>query len=270
MSDIPVGRPPAPPGRHAAPAGWYPDPVDPRRARYWDGWQWSRDTREQEPGSAAPGTQQPGLQQAGLQQAGGHHVGGQPGASSFGTPGRGGKAVATADGVPLAAWGARLGAWLLDLVIIGVVWVLITLPIWQRLFARVGAYYNEALAAEQAGLPIPPQPDPETLLSPDDQLWLSGALLLAAIVIHVGFLAWRSATPGQLLVGIRAVPVDRGREPGRLGAGAVAARTVARGLLPQIWLLWPLVIIDGVVAATDPKRQSVHDKISRTQVVRTR
>ena len=45
VSDIPVGSPPAPPGRHAAPGGWYPDPVNAAQERYWDGWQWSRNTR---------------------------------------------------------------------------------------------------------------------------------------------------------------------------------------------------------------------------------
>ncbi|RYZ27722.1 MAG: DUF2510 domain-containing protein, partial [Propionibacteriaceae bacterium] len=59
MSDIPVGSPPAPPGRHAAPGGWYPDPLDLARERYWDGWQWSRNTRDSEVPPAyrqAPGT----------------------------------------------------------------------------------------------------------------------------------------------------------------------------------------------------------------------
>ena len=55
VSDIPVGSPPVPPGRHAAPGGWYPDPVDPAQERYWDGWQWSRNTRPRE------GTRQPGF-----------------------------------------------------------------------------------------------------------------------------------------------------------------------------------------------------------------
>src|SRR4028118_1050230 len=57
MSDIPVGSPPVPPGRHAAPGGWYADPVDPARERYWDGWQWSRNTRpsESQPPAAARG-----------------------------------------------------------------------------------------------------------------------------------------------------------------------------------------------------------------------
>lgn len=53
VSDIPVGSPPVPPGRHAAPGGWYPDPTNVAQERYWDGWQWSRNTRsvEQSPRS---------------------------------------------------------------------------------------------------------------------------------------------------------------------------------------------------------------------------
>ena len=47
-SEIPVGSPPVPPGRHAAPSGWYPDPVNRANERYWDGWQWSRNTRPSE------------------------------------------------------------------------------------------------------------------------------------------------------------------------------------------------------------------------------
>ncbi|HEX8507875.1 MAG TPA: RDD family protein [Propionibacteriaceae bacterium] len=72
MTDIPVGSPPAPPGRHAAPGGWYPDPLDQGKERYWDGWQWSRNTRAVE---AAAGTGQPqagGYQQGAAAQESGH------------------------------------------------------------------------------------------------------------------------------------------------------------------------------------------------------
>ena len=54
MTDIPVGSPPVPPGRHAAPGGWYPDPTDNRRERYWDGWQWSRNTRDADNPAGTP------------------------------------------------------------------------------------------------------------------------------------------------------------------------------------------------------------------------
>ncbi|MET0693823.1 MAG: RDD family protein [Propionibacteriaceae bacterium] len=69
MSDIPVGSPPVPPGRHAAPGGWYPDPLDQGRERYWDGWQWSRTTREVE---LPQGRQQPGAAPYGQPYGGGY------------------------------------------------------------------------------------------------------------------------------------------------------------------------------------------------------
>ena len=62
VTDIPVGSPPVPPGRHAAPGGWYPDPIDQAKERYWDGWQWSRNTRvlELPPGSQPAPQSYPG------------------------------------------------------------------------------------------------------------------------------------------------------------------------------------------------------------------
>ena len=91
MSDIPVGSPPTPPGRHAAPSGWYPDPVDLARERYWDGWQWSRNTRPR-PGFAAsePAAQaQPG---EGTEPAGPQpEVPGEPGQQPRRWPGQPGQ-----------------------------------------------------------------------------------------------------------------------------------------------------------------------------------
>lgn len=54
---IPVGTPPVPPGRHAAPPGWYPDPLDAGRERYWDSLTWSREVRDRAPGSVSPAGQ---------------------------------------------------------------------------------------------------------------------------------------------------------------------------------------------------------------------
>ena len=79
MSDIPVGSPPVPPGRHAAPGGWYADPVDPARERYWDGWQWSRNTRPRE-GQAPPYAAPAGAAPTGYPGAGPGYTGSTPGA----------------------------------------------------------------------------------------------------------------------------------------------------------------------------------------------
>lgn len=35
------------------PAGWYPDPSDPSRSRYWDGRKWTDRTRRSDPLSSA-------------------------------------------------------------------------------------------------------------------------------------------------------------------------------------------------------------------------
>lgn len=86
MSDIPIGSPPVPPGRHAAPSGWYADPTDGRQERYWDGWQWSRNTREREGGGTAPRYPPAPTQPQGDYPAQGRQGYGQPGQ---GQPGEG-------------------------------------------------------------------------------------------------------------------------------------------------------------------------------------
>jgi len=68
VTDIPVGSPPVPPGRHAAPGGWYPDPTDNRRERYWDGWQWSRNTRDADNPTGTPAGPGPAAAPNGVQQ----------------------------------------------------------------------------------------------------------------------------------------------------------------------------------------------------------
>ena len=79
VTDIPVGSPPVPPGRHAAPGGWYSDPLDNRRERYWDGWQWSRNTRDiDNPAGGAAGSGPSAATAAHPQQQGQPGGSGQP------------------------------------------------------------------------------------------------------------------------------------------------------------------------------------------------
>ena len=78
-----------PPGRHAAPGGWYPDPVNPANERYWDGWQWSRNTRPSEnpaAGGHTVGSSQP-YGQPYPQAPGQHPYGSNPyGSQPYGQP----------------------------------------------------------------------------------------------------------------------------------------------------------------------------------------
>ena len=130
MSDIPVGSPPAPPGRHAAPTGWYPDPVNSAQERYWDGWQWSRNTR---PRADLPGG---GYGQAPYASYPAPNVTRPPG---YAAPRMGSvQATMTADGVPLASWWWRVLAVLIDSLITTAIVTVITFPVWRSLYASDG------------------------------------------------------------------------------------------------------------------------------------
>lgn len=290
-SEIPVGSPPVPPGRHAAPSGWYPDPANAAQERYWDGWQWSRNTRprasqptdqrpsgqrqpsaQQQPyGQQPSGQQQPYAQQPyGQPQGGPQGWGAQPGQSGY-PAGRPLVPVAsTADGVPLAGWWWRVLAIVIDGLIVGVVSALLSLPIYLRLARALGDYINASLRAAEQGLPMPAQPEVNALLSSTDQVILVLVSFVVQTLYIIAFLRWRSATPGKLVVGLRVVPVDRGRSTDPLAWSAV----VARALVWTVPDLQPLLIVvraaDVVWPLVNPKRQALHDLAARTQVVKIR
>lgn len=294
-SEIPVGSPPAPPGRHAAPSGWYPDPVNPANERYWDGWQWSRTTRATEhpagpPGRAAGrgaqpappqpyGQQTPGQNPYGEQPYGQNPYGQQPyGQNPYGQqpyPQQAyrptGKPVpTTADGVPLAGWWWRALAVVIDAFIVGAVSSLLTFPIYQRLVRAFTEYLTAAFEAASRGATIPAQPDVAAMISGTDQLILVVVGLLVHTLYIVLFLRWRGATPGKLAVGLRVVPVDEGRSTARLSWSAVIIRALI-WTIPNVQATLIVVrVIDVLMPLWNPKRQALHDVAAKTQVVKIR
>ena len=256
MSDIPVGSPPVPPGRHAAPGGWYADPVDPTRERYWDGWQWSRNTRPRE---ATPYVPPPtaGGPPPGYPAQAGYPV--QPAYPSY-------RAATTADGVRLAGWWWRVLAAVLDGMITSIVATVVAFPIWQPLYAAMTAYFQEVLEAQQSGAP-PPTFDPNVFTS-RDQLLFTAVSLAVGMLYHMAFLRWKGATPGKLICGLRVVPVDRGRDPGPLSWSAVGLRSAIWVLPGMNALLGLITVLDALFPLWHPKRQALHDLAARTQVVR--
>jgi uncharacterized RDD family membrane protein YckC len=90
------------------------------------------------------------------------------------------------------------------------------------------------------------------------------------MLYHVGFLRWKSATPGKLLCGLRVVPVDHGRDPGPLPWNSIIIRA-AVWVLPSISAFLSFVtFIDVLFPLWNPKRQALHDIVAKTQVVRPR
>ncbi len=203
VSDIPVGSPPVPPGRHAAPGGWYPDPVDPAQERYWDGWQWSRNTRP-----------------AGRRRAGRAGLCRVPRASR-------GRSTASPAGISgLPAGDHRTGdddrRWRTAgrVVVAGA-----GRRHRQRDHFRGGQHSRLSDLAnhvDQApGLcrrrvrrtavrRAPPALDIAQLLTPREQLIITALSLGVGMLYHVVFLRWKAATVGKLICGLRVVPVDRG------------------------------------------------------------
>lgn len=285
-------------------AGWYDDPEDESQLRYFDGIIWSdrtvpRQTHRSSPPvttdpatghgagpsgqpSSAPGTDVFGRRTGmpagpaaahpyGAAQGGTQHGGapyGADGTQTSGTP-----EPTTADGQTLASYGARVGAYLMDLLIIMIINAVVAGWAW---WLWISDYMTFAWDAAMAN-------DPERVeaLKPDELLAMLdwkfffialGLTLLVQAVYHIGFLTTKSATPGKLMLGLSVRRVDR---PGRLSVGTAFMRMLlplAVGVLSVVplvsYLLSFVSIADLVWPIKDTKRQALHDKIAGTQVVR--
>jgi uncharacterized RDD family membrane protein YckC len=236
--------------------------VDVAQERYWDGWQWSRTTR---PGPGGPSV---GGGQASYTPYP------QPNATrpvDYATARAGSvQARTTADGVPLASWWWRALAVLIDEVILTAIVTVITFPVWRSLYATMISYFNAMLDAQQSGVALPTPLVATDLISGADQLVVTSVTLGIGLLYHVGFLRWKSATPGKLLCGLRVVPVDHGRDPGPLAWNSIFIRA-AVWVLPGISAFLSFVtLIDVLFPLWNPKRQALHDIVAKTQVVRLR
>jgi uncharacterized RDD family membrane protein YckC len=230
--------------------------------RYWDGWQWSRTTRPradspsvgygQAPYASYPTPNAP-------RPLG--HAGPRTGSA---------QATMTADGVPLASWWWRVLAVLIDNVILTAIVTVITFPVWRSLYATMVSYFNAMMDAQQAGLPPPPPLIATDLIAGSSQLIVTSVTLGVGMLYHVGFLRWKSATPGKLLCGLRVVPVDHGHDPGPLPWNSIGIRA-AVWVLPGISAFLSFItVIDVLFPLWNPKRQALHDIAAKTQVVRPR
>ncbi len=92
--------------------------------------------------------------------------------------------------------------------------------------------------------------------------------LAVRLVYNVGFLAWKQATPGKMIVGLE---VRRLAEP-KLTLGDILKRQIldvgATLLSFGSSSAWVVSVLDPAWLLWDPKRQTLHDRIARTVVVR--
>jgi uncharacterized RDD family membrane protein YckC len=274
----------------SAPSGWYDDPQDPTHLRYWDGVLWTDHRTPKAP--PAPGIPQmtsplPTAPAAGVPQADSSvfqqsrpvdqaqtpqpPYGQHPGVGGYQPGGAWGIVVkATPDGVPLASMGSRLGARIVD-------WLLmtaITIPLVYDPLSRVGTYFVDLFEemdrqARQGQTPVQPTPTEMAAAIQGPLLTVALVALAVGLLYESIFLLLKGATPGKLLLGIGVRLRER---PGRLPLGAVLLRQViwAIGNIPGLSFMGLVGLLDALWPLWDDKRQALHDKLAKTQVVRTR
>lgn len=261
------------------PMGWYPDPADARLERYWDGMQWTRNTRlpPAGPGAPTPASFVPQPQivprstpdlRTGPERM---PYRTQAGFSPSGRP-------ATADGVRLAGWWSRVAALFVDYLLITVAQTLALSVFGQRIVTAMQAWEADVFAAVSSGntdVPLTPA-DPRYGIT---VLWFvySAALLVLQFVYATVLMHYKGATLGQLLMGLRVVHTGRGRDRFGLDWSTSIIRN-AGWLLCQVLALVPrlssigglLTVVNGAWPLFNRRRQALHDVLARTQVISTR
>ena len=227
------------------PPGWYPDPSPPQpgrppQQRYWDGRVWTGHVHAQ---AMAPTT--------------------------YAGPG-----PTTPDGVPLSGWWRRVSAYLIDGLLVGTASSLLTIPQQIRLQEDLDAVARR-YEAELAGPGSIPDPasffrDFMDLLLPV-LIWSAVAAFAVWAVYSSLMLRYKGATVGKMALGLAVRLRDR---PGRLPWSAILIRLLVQqgvlltAFLPIVYLalLW-FPYLDSLWPLWDARRQALHDKAARTNVV---
>jgi uncharacterized RDD family membrane protein YckC len=229
------------------PAGWYADPAPaapgtPPLHRWWDGERW---TDHVQPAAPLP----------------------------TGYPTGRGRVLTTPDGQPLAGWGRRLVALLIDGLIQLPLAIAIGWPFVSRVVGTYEDYFRDVMDASRSGSTPPSSAHlMGSVMGP--MLGYTAVAVLVSLLYNAGFLKALQATPGKLALGLRVRLRER---PGRMSWGTVLLRWLTQnaatvlGIVPfvgSVAALYPL--LDGLWPLWDDKRQALHDKAARTNVVRTR
>jgi uncharacterized RDD family membrane protein YckC len=269
------------------PSGWYDDPSTPDTLRYWDGVTWTSHTapkksptlsqgsgapvRSDSTGAAAQGATTPLPQGSGWQDQTSRTAYGQGGQVT--PPYAGAPANAawmqsvptTADGVPLASWARRLGAWLLDGIILVVLSVLLSRLLAPELWSEMSRLMDIAATGDQKSFETALNDVTPVLTAATVKLGIGQFLLV--FLYCLAFWTTTGQTPGKMAVGISVRRADR---PGPLDLATAVRRRLlsAVQLLPVVSGLYLILfVIDYLWPLWDDKRQSLHDKVASTQVV---
>jgi uncharacterized RDD family membrane protein YckC len=156
------------------------------------------------------------------------------------------RAFAPADFAP------RLGGWLIDFLIVSVLWLLLVLPL--HLLHSVPVYAHGIHTSRYRLGPLPVAVD------------------AALAVLYGGLLSGspRGQTFGMMAAGTRVVRIRPAGSPGAGSLGPVGfprafLRAVSEYLMAVVFLVpW---VLDVSFALWDPQRQTLHDKLTDTTVI---
>ena len=273
------------------PSGWYDDPQDPSKLRYWDGVVWSSHVSPK----VSPAVEQSTIgmpygvmpASARTQSSGSSGAQGAPAAQGgFGSPQQGqgrpgdqrseygqlpgvlgqqqlgweSHPATTPDGVPLSGWWLRVAARVLDLFISGVLALPFTGWFYYRYITAVVDWSKDLAAQSASGSASVVVLPPWEVLQFAFIASIIG--LLVAGAYEVFFLSRSGATPGKKVVGISVRLRDRAGPPPMKAVlfrtGCILILSVISSLAYMLDVLWPL---------WDSKRQAIHDKVASTNVV---
>jgi uncharacterized RDD family membrane protein YckC len=243
-------------------AGWYKDPWpgmpgEPPLLRYWDGSHWTEHAR------TAEEVREPVY--AGAGPAGAY----APSTPDYGAP----TPATTPDGQLLAGWWQRVWAYLLDWFIVTVIGTVLAWPWLTDVVDAFSALLDQMVRDAEAGR--------QTTDTTFFEQQMAGPLLVIALIYlvvgfiyHVGFLMAAQATPGKFALGLR---VRLRSRPGPMPFWSVLLRWASQfgysilSTMPVFGLMLGLYgFLDDLWPLWDAKKQALHDKIARTNVVRVR
>ncbi len=265
-------------------AGWYDDPEDSTRLRYFDGIVWTDNTVGRGPrvpptSSTPPAASEPTDPAA--RDAGGARPPfappptGPPATDVYGRPTQPQTHPQTAapgttdDGVPLAGYGQRAVAFLIDSAILTIITLLAAGWAFWRFMEDYWGYVRDLATTNPATAEVPSVQEVSGMLDYEYFFVAIAIMLVIQAVYGIGFLVARGATPGKMMLGISVRRVDR---PGPIGVGTAFMRMLLPLGMRVLWSFTCLVelvlrVIDLVWPLRNPRRQALHDRIAGTQVV---
>ncbi|MDO5628865.1 MAG: RDD family protein [Mobilicoccus sp.] len=263
------------------PTGWYDDPDEPTRLRYWDGSSWTDRTHEKAPmpppqPARPPVTrlrptatreetataEAPTAERA--PETTGHVDGPRPWSDQPGA--RRSEPSADDDQRPAGVL-RRAMALIVDLTLVLFVVALIAMPFMGDVIAASNSWWTAALEATRSGNTIPDPPAVVTAASATLSMIFGVSLVLYEVLL----LARWGATPGRWLTGARV----RSADGGDLELGALLRRSIVKyafmllqGVALVGLLAYVFFIFDVTRALTNPMRETLHEKWSGTRSVR--